>query len=965
MGLSLFGHSPVQAETAQFSCTQVTEIPQSECEALVALYDSTSGAGWFTHTDWKETSTPCSWHGIGCENGNVTSIILLDNNLIGELPRQLMNLSDLTRLHLFGNRLRGDFPLALCELKQLKVLFLGNGSDGQSYFTGVLPACLGSMSALTDLRIGSTHISGPIPPELGKLSKLEKLYLPSNRLTGGIPPTLTVNLTNLKVLDLLNNQLEGPIPSNLGSLSNLEILSLYSNRFSGQIPSELGNLTKIFFLQLQGNHLQGPIPASLGNLVNARIFRLENNALTGVIPESIASVGKSHLVTPGNTLEFNLDGNLLTINDPVLENFIRIHNSSFFTTQTLPPTDLQAVATTATSVTLTWNPVANTASPGFYEVEYTTSPSVPYTVTTQTANKQQSNTTVANLCPERDYQFSVRTNSLPQALQRNHLRSTPSSPVVTTTAPRTIDLLLLSILAIDSNLDKYYDEYIAGIAEATARDTRIMALVLADRSDPTDPNTRILKIQCGQVERLDGLPGLDLPADTLDPNRREYDMTNPRQVAAFIRWARTTLGGEAPAGDRNAIQTMVSYVAHGLPIAPATDISHYVTETHSVSETSGAALPATPHELLRGLPPAPTRIRVTPDQLTDETSLTLISPYSLTQALVLAQADFVKPITVLDIVHCFGGTIEELYELSNPGGQPLAEMVVTSPNYTYAGASILTEVLLSVRPEQSARAMAEALVQAHARALGKADGIDDNGTSIEHPRIIVGVDLSKVAAIKTQVDLLASAVMTSFAQSHEQTKALLLASHSATTTIKYDTVPTAYGSNDDPTDKCPHDYRLTAHDALSDLPSFARQLQGNATASPAIKAAATAIITAVEAAIITRTLSSGVPWFAHNPALEPWNFTGAGGIALYTDFHGITVGGNTYIGWQAHWYTNTNHFGDNPHPYQFVRSQVSWANVIQSYWADQLGTDGVKTLVCVTMLPQVRQRPLYLPVIRR
>jgi hypothetical protein len=525
------------------------------------------------------------------------------------------------------------------------------------------------------------------------------------------------------------------------------------------------------------------------------------------------------------------------------------------------------------------------------------------------------------------------------------------------TSSRQVDLLLLPILALDSNLDKYYHEYIAGIAEATRQDTRIMALVLADRSDPSDPDTRILKIQCGGVERLTGLPSLDLPATDLDPTLREYDMTDPRQLAAFIKWARTTRSGERPAGDPNAVKTVVSYVAHGLPIVPAIDISRYLTTPVTSS------LPAALDVALAGLPPAPTKIPATPDQLTDQTSVTLLSPYSLTHALTLATNNGANPITVLDLVHCFGGTIEELYELSNPGGQPVAEVVVTSPNYTYAGASILTKVLKGLRPEQDARRMAEAVVRAHAQALAEADGLDNDGVLIQHPRIIVGVDLSKVAAIKDQIDLLAQAVIDRFDEDREGTKGLLLEAHRSA--IHYDTMPTAYEADDDPTASCPHDYRLTEHDGLSDLTSFVGGLQ---TQFPpkSVSHAAAPLSGLVESAVITRTQEPGVPWFAHNPALERWDFAGASGIALYTDFHGQRLGESTYIGWQAHWYTRTIS-DDNLHPFQFVQGTTTWADVLQTYWADRLGSDAVKTMACVTQLPQAYREPLllYLPLIQQ
>ena len=41
----------IETQAAFTSCADVTEIPQSECEALVALYNSTDGDNWYTNTD--------------------------------------------------------------------------------------------------------------------------------------------------------------------------------------------------------------------------------------------------------------------------------------------------------------------------------------------------------------------------------------------------------------------------------------------------------------------------------------------------------------------------------------------------------------------------------------------------------------------------------------------------------------------------------------------------------------------------------------------------------------------------------------------------------------------------------------------------------------------------------------------------------------------------------------------------
>ena len=86
----LVGPSPVRAgeshpdKTPQFDCTTVTEIPVAECEALVALYDSTNGDNWYWKDGWLQTDTPCSWLGITCNAGHVTKLELDTNGLQGD-----------------------------------------------------------------------------------------------------------------------------------------------------------------------------------------------------------------------------------------------------------------------------------------------------------------------------------------------------------------------------------------------------------------------------------------------------------------------------------------------------------------------------------------------------------------------------------------------------------------------------------------------------------------------------------------------------------------------------------------------------------------------------------------------------------------------------------------------------------------------------------------------------------------
>ena len=44
-------------------CSAVTEISPDECNALVALYNSTNGPNWVDNqtNNWNKTDTPCRW----------------------------------------------------------------------------------------------------------------------------------------------------------------------------------------------------------------------------------------------------------------------------------------------------------------------------------------------------------------------------------------------------------------------------------------------------------------------------------------------------------------------------------------------------------------------------------------------------------------------------------------------------------------------------------------------------------------------------------------------------------------------------------------------------------------------------------------------------------------------------------------------------------------------------------------
>ena len=230
-------------------------------DALVAFYNATNGDNWANNTDWLTDAHIYGWYGVTVNiEGSVTRLTLEENNLAGEMPAELGDLSSLTRLNLWNNELTGEIPTELSNLTRLRTLDIG-----RNQLKGPIPSELGSLSNLEGLWLDRNQLKGPIPSELGSLSNLEELWLDSNQLTGEIPAELS-GLTDLTVLNIAENQIEGEIPSWLGDLSDLEELYLQDNQLTGSIPAELADLSDLEALFLADNQLTGCIPEELRDI---------------------------------------------------------------------------------------------------------------------------------------------------------------------------------------------------------------------------------------------------------------------------------------------------------------------------------------------------------------------------------------------------------------------------------------------------------------------------------------------------------------------------------------------------------------------------------------------------------------------------------------------------------------------------------------------------------------------------
>lgn len=310
-----------------FDCGTVSQIPNSECQALVALYDGTNGPGWTNNNGWLENDAPCSWNGVTCNMGHVTGISLINNQLTGSIPPGLGNLGNLNSLQLWNNQLSGSIPPELGNLTGLQYLDLAYNNQ----LSGTIPPELGRLTNLLSLRLQSNQLSGAVPPQLGNLTKLQQLWLNLNQLGGpSLPPSLT-NLTALQYFYFDTNRLCLPpdaafqswfaaIPNrqpgatactdctSVTSIppSECQALVAFYNGTDGPgwisgnnwlwsadpcywqgVGCDTGHVSR---LDLSSNNLSGGVPPAVGELPGLLDLYLESNQLRGRLPQSLTNL---------------------------------------------------------------------------------------------------------------------------------------------------------------------------------------------------------------------------------------------------------------------------------------------------------------------------------------------------------------------------------------------------------------------------------------------------------------------------------------------------------------------------------------------------------------------------------------------------------------------------------------------------------------------------------------------------
>lgn len=185
-------------------CYPMPDANVEDRAALVAFYDATIGTGWTNNTNWLTDAPLGEWHGVTTDGeGRVTELSLIQNNLRGEIPSRVGELTNLRRLSLGGNQLMGSIPASLGGLANLEQLTLTdneltgevpstfeNLNNLQSFetafnfgLTGRLPGGLRHVPSLTELNIVATNICMPERLSAAWNAAIRNFY-PSGRTCG-------------------------------------------------------------------------------------------------------------------------------------------------------------------------------------------------------------------------------------------------------------------------------------------------------------------------------------------------------------------------------------------------------------------------------------------------------------------------------------------------------------------------------------------------------------------------------------------------------------------------------------------------------------------------------------------------------------------------------------------------------------------------------------------------------------
>ncbi|XP_054817789.1 receptor-like protein EIX2 [Prosopis cineraria] len=255
---------------------------------------------------------------------HLRELILSEAELVGIIPHQLRNLSNLETLDLSGNynliannlewishlpSLRHlylsrvnlsraiDWQLSLSKSSSLSELYLDGCSLPQQSLVNLdlsgnslqdIPTgAFANMNSLKNLDLSETPLQHVAPDAFTYTTSLESLYLYYTNLHNDIGIAVST-LCRLRVLQLSANNLFVPLSDWMPQLYcaqySIEILDIEDSFSRGPFP-DFSKFSSLVSLYLTNTSLYGPIPQSLGHLPHLSLLDISQNNLSGPFPK--------------------------------------------------------------------------------------------------------------------------------------------------------------------------------------------------------------------------------------------------------------------------------------------------------------------------------------------------------------------------------------------------------------------------------------------------------------------------------------------------------------------------------------------------------------------------------------------------------------------------------------------------------------------------------------------------------
>jgi hypothetical protein len=207
--------------------TSISQVPQIERDALIAIYNATNGSNWTTNTNWNTAEPVSTWYMVTVENNRVVGIDLSGNNLTGTIPSEVGNLTELIDLSFFANDVTGEVPAEIWTLSNLKTLWIGVQASKQLTLTNGIPPEISNLQQLEWLNVAEIALTQPLQPELFNLPNLLRLRIYDCGLTG----TLPAEFAGIFSVYAHQNEFEGAIPQAFLDATGNQQLNIYDNYF--------------------------------------------------------------------------------------------------------------------------------------------------------------------------------------------------------------------------------------------------------------------------------------------------------------------------------------------------------------------------------------------------------------------------------------------------------------------------------------------------------------------------------------------------------------------------------------------------------------------------------------------------------------------------------------------------------------------------------------------------------------